>query len=299
MSNTAFNSNYISTSGSNSTQDFRLTLVSNTPVMTSEVLAATTLYLTPYIGNKIALYNGSAWDIVTSAQVSLSLSGFTADTNYDIFAYNNSGTVTLESLAWTSSGAGTSTRATALAYQDGVLVKSGTATRRYIGTIRTTGTTGQCQFSFGGLANGGVESKLFVWNYYNRIKVPAKVRDATDSWTYSTATWRPANNSTACRVSFICGLAEDNITASYINFGNSGACGISVGLNVTNTFTEIASFGGANGSGTVILETACSTGFNFVQALEISNPATLVTFYGDVGTPSTYQLSSLQFSFML
>ena len=159
MSNTAFNSNYIGVSGlRNDTQNFRLTLASNTPVMTSEVLAATTLYLTPYIGNRIALYNGTSWDVIESNEVNISLSTVAADTNYDVFAYNNSGTVTLELLAWTSSGAGTSARATALAYQEGVLVKSGTATRRYVGTIRGSA-SGQCQFSFGGLAPNGTEAK--------------------------------------------------------------------------------------------------------------------------------------------
>ena len=141
MGKTAFDPSYIlagGTGGSNSTQDFRLTLVSNTPVMTTEVLAATTLYLTPYVGNRIALYNGSTWDVLESEEVSLSLTDLAADTNYDVFAYNNSGNLALETAVWSGSWAGVSTRATALVYQNGVLVKSGELTRRYLGTIRTS-----------------------------------------------------------------------------------------------------------------------------------------------------------------
>ena len=304
MSNTAFNSNYIGVSGlRNDTQNFRLTLTSNTPVMTSEVLAATTLYLTPYTGNRIALYNGSSWDLLISSQVSISLSTISADTNYDVFAYNNSGTVTLELLAWTSSGAGTSARATSLAYQDGILVKSGTATRRYIGTIRGSA-SGQSQFSFGGLANGGTEAKLYVWNYNNRVLHTARSGDTTDSWAYSTSgAWRAANGSNTARISFVCGLTEDRVQSSYsvycvTNAGNV-SCGIGVGLNSTTVFSGSTAH---NNASPVNLQARYDgiipIGFNYLQALEIlGNPGTVI-FFGDAGT-SLYQISSLQFSFMM
>jgi hypothetical protein len=53
---------------------------------------------------------------------------------YDVFLYDSGGTPTLEILAWT----GNTTRATALTTQDGVLVKSGDASRRSLGTVRPT-----------------------------------------------------------------------------------------------------------------------------------------------------------------
>ena len=142
----------------------RLTLESGVAVSTSNQTAKTTLYFTPYNGNQIALYNGSAWIMRSFTETSLSLSGYTADTNYDIWAYDNAGTLALASTAWTNA----TTRATALALQNGVYVKSGDATRRYLGTIRTTATAGQSEDS---------ASKRFVWNYYNRIQTQNNTRD--------------------------------------------------------------------------------------------------------------------------
>jgi hypothetical protein len=129
--------------GSNSTNDFRLTLSTNDPVPDADVTAATTVYLTPYKGNGISLYDGSSeWSVFTSAQVSIAVPA-TTDTMYDVFAYDVSGTLTLEAVAWTND----TTRATAIVKQDGVWVKSGTPARRLVGCFRTTGTSGQCESS--------------------------------------------------------------------------------------------------------------------------------------------------------
>ena len=111
----------------------RLTLTSGTPVTTADVTGAGTLYYTPYVNGQIALYDGSStWTVYTFTERSLALT-VTSGKNYDVFAYNNSGTVTLElSAAWTND----TTRADALTTQNGVTVKSGATTRRWLGTIR-------------------------------------------------------------------------------------------------------------------------------------------------------------------
>lgn len=139
------------TGGSNSICDGRLTLASGTPVVTTNQTAKTTIYFTPYIGKYIALYNGSTWDVIGFTEISVSVPS-TTNTPFDIFCYSNSGTATLETVNWTND----TTRATALTYQDGVYVKSGATTRRYLGTGRTTGSSGQCEMSFGGSGAGGV-----------------------------------------------------------------------------------------------------------------------------------------------
>jgi hypothetical protein len=38
----------------------RLTLISGTPVMTSDIVNASTLYYAPYVGNSIPIYNGTS-----------------------------------------------------------------------------------------------------------------------------------------------------------------------------------------------------------------------------------------------
>ncbi len=174
----------------------RLTLTSGTPVTTSDVTAATTLYFTPYLGDLVGLHDGADWEVFQFTERSIAIPA-TTNTNYDVFLYDNSGTLTLELVAWTNA----TTRATALATQDGVYVKSGDTTRRYLGTIRTTGVSGQVEDS---------EAKRFVWNYYNRMKRKLRVAEST-SHTYSNAAWRAWNNDTTVITEFVCGVNEQEV----------------------------------------------------------------------------------------
>jgi hypothetical protein len=81
----------------------RLTTESGVGVSTSDRTSQSTIYFTPYLGNRVALYSGSAWAEYTLTERSLALSGLTSGKNYDVFLYNNSGTLTLElSAAWTT-----------------------------------------------------------------------------------------------------------------------------------------------------------------------------------------------------
>ena len=273
--------------GSNSIADGRLTLTSGSPVTTADVTAATTLYYTPYTGNSISLFDGtSTWTVRTFSELSLSLSGYTANTNYDIYAFWNGSAVALESQTWgtdteynitgvslaasavvtytvtdsankfavgdvvcvqgitgnvgdvvhgawvvtavggtgnnrtvtlgyldssgkTYTSGGTirkldNTR-TAPVYQNGVLVKSGATTRRYLGTIMTTGTAGQTEDSI---------ARRLVWNYANRRERKLAHSEAAERWTVARNgdyIWVPANSKAVNRVQFTCGIAEDMV----------------------------------------------------------------------------------------
>ena len=181
------------------TAEGRLTLTTGTPVTTADVSAAVTAYYTPYIGNSIALFDGSStWTKYTFTEITISLVGLTASKPYDIFAYNSGGTVTIETLVWTSATA----RATALAYQNGVLVKSGATTRRYLGTIYINSTGGQTDDAI------RVRS---VFNYYNRVTRPLRCQDTTNYWAYGTNTWRQARATATNEVSIMQGVSEDAI----------------------------------------------------------------------------------------
>lgn len=74
----------------------RLTLTSNTPVTTSDVTGASTLYYTPYIGQTIALWDTTlkTWIAYPFAQLSYTLSGLTSGRPYDVFAAIASKTIT-------------------------------------------------------------------------------------------------------------------------------------------------------------------------------------------------------------
>lgn len=265
--------------------NLRLTLISGTAVMTSDQTAKTNIYATPYNGNNCSFYNGSsAWTSLSFSETTLSLSGLTSNTNYDVFGYNNSGTMAVEALSWSSSSA----RATALVLQDGVWVKSGATTRRYLGSFRTTNTTGQTEFSgfTGTPAAGGTEAKLFLFNAQNRVRFTAYSRDSTDSWTHA-ATWRNANNSATMRVSYITGLADQDLAASYSCLAAGGTTtAVGVGVNGSSNYTGDSGVEGAITStirGTWRGQSAI--GLNYVQALEYSSGTG--TFYGDAGGSAT------------
>ncbi len=83
-----------------------------TATITPNGVANTSVYFTPFRGSIIALYDGSAWTMVSFAEVSIALGTLTAAKNYDVFGYLSSGALALElSTAWTND----TTRADALA----------------------------------------------------------------------------------------------------------------------------------------------------------------------------------------
>jgi hypothetical protein len=267
----------------NSTADCRLTLVTGTPILTSTQSAKTSLFLTTKGGNKLALWNGESWSVDSFAEVSASLAALTANTNYDVFSYASAGALLLEFVAWTNS----TTRATALADQHGVPVKTGDAKRRYMGTIRINASGGQCDFIPGGV---GVAGSIGVWNAYNRVSGKAVAQEGALSWTYTTQTWRQLNNSALNQVSIVSGLAEDIVdihTNAFVANTTGGViCSTGVGVNVTNANSSQL-FGGAAISSSVIA--LCPSryvdvppvGWNTFAMLEISQATGTTTWFGD------------------
>ena len=262
-----------------STCEGRLTLTSATPVTTSDVTAAGTIYFTPYKGNQVALYDGSTWAIYTFTERSLALTA-TSGSVYDIFLYNNAGTLTLETLVWTN----TTTRATALVLQDGVLCKTGALTRRYLGTFCASGTN----------TTEDSITKRYLWNYYNRMPRGMYAVETTSSWSYGTATWRACNASALVRLNMVIGLSEDPVECS-INWlaacsqGGAGAC--SVGLDSTSTLLTpkrrgytTADYGGGNptGVGADFHDVYPGIGFHYLQGLEIWYGGSALTVFGTV-----------------
>lgn len=213
--------------------EFRLTLTSGVPVTTTDVTAATTLYCTPYKGTGIALYDGTNWHRRTSTEMSIAVPA-TTSTMYDVFCYDNSGTPTLELLAWSTD----TSRATALTFQNGVYVKTGALTRRYIGSFRTTGSSGQTEDS---------NAKRYVWNYYNRVVRRMYVTDGTASWNYTTATFRQANGSTANQLDFVIGVSEDAVralvSAAFKNTSAGVLVQVGIGLDITNNTSIVGGQG--------------------------------------------------------
>ena len=261
-----------------STNDFRLTLESGVAISLSNQNAKTTLYMTPYKGDRIGLYYNGGWTLKSSAEVSLSLSGLTASTVYDIFAYWSGSAVVLEALAWSTITA----RATAVVQQNGVYVKSGDATRRYIGTIIINASGGQTDDAY---------TKRFVWNWQNRVKRRGWATNTTVSWTYSTAAYREWNNGTgSIRFEYVCGLLGPllNVTLRALISG-TGSGYVSAGFDSTtvsafpfsyidNYFTR--AYGYFNGG------VQSTIGYHYIAPIEYATAGTItMNGAGGVATP--------------
>lgn len=204
----------------------RLSLSATEPFMDNTT--NTTLYLHPYKGNQLWLIVSGIWipHYITSP-VSISVASLTAARVYDVFAYSSSGTITLELEIWTNN----TTRATALTRVDGVYVKDGDSTRRYIGTIKADSD---------GVGVSNTYKLRCIWNYYNRRPAQLFNYDGTASWTYSSTAWRQVRGNTANQIEVVIGINEDNIPLTAMASGTSTVNTTSwtgIGLNSTSPTT--------------------------------------------------------------
>lgn len=252
----------------------RLTLTSNTPVLTVSTTGATTLYYTPYTGSQISIWDGSKWSLRTFTQRSLSLSGLTANTNFDVFIYDNAGTLTLEAVAWSNSGAGTSARASALSWLNGVRVKDSDK-RKYLGSFRTTATIGQTEF-----VNNNLPSSLLIKNEFNRIPIALFQNEGATSHSYTSATARNYNNSANYRFNL---LIIDNETIDYsmnVYLNNSLLVSVSIsGVAWNDGHWRLANHNSADTKASASLSTNLS-GFQTFQVIEGGNGVTTGTGAG-------------------
>lgn len=257
----------------------RLTLTSGTAVTTADVTAAVSVFYTPHVSAALALYDGvSAWNVLSFAETTLALGTLTSGLPYDVFAFNNSGTLALESLAWSTATA----RATALVKQDGVWVKTGATTRRYLGTFLTTSTT-TTEDSF---------AKRYLWNYNNRVRRVMAVYPTTDSWAYTIFTFRQANASTANQIDCVVGIAEVAVTVDvYAGVSNTNA-GVSLLTAIGEDSTTTALVPSTVASTTTPAANAFlinhahalrypAIGRHFYAWLEASAATGTTTWYGD------------------
>jgi hypothetical protein len=271
--------------------DGRLTLESGVPVSTTDQSSKSTIYFTPYNGNAIGLYNGSNWELLHFSETSLSLGTLTNNRNYDIFAYNNSGTLALEiGPAWTND----TTRSTNIVLQDGVYVRSGSTSRRYVGSFRTTSTT----------TTEDSENKRFLWNMYNRTRKLLSMHKTSTTYTYTSATWRPWEDSVADGVSrfyYIIGLFDGDYIISIINSQcrtTSGSAQVSFSIDQTSNYS--AAIPGSNGRA-VVLTNATSSNIRQVGTTTNSSNLNTIGYHFITGiengaTTATFQSNGVVFS---
>lgn len=221
----------------------RLTLTSGTPVTTSDVTGATSVYYTPFVDDMICLWDGTRWVWITFAEYTLSLGTLTSGKPYDIFAYLSGGALAAELLVWTSDTA----RATAVTVQDGRYCKSGDKTRLLLGTIYTTATT----------TTEDSAAKRYVSNAYNAVPRhvftnPGYTDDnANTSYTHTGANFAEINGGTNNRVNFLLTLPAWFGGGGNWTMSSSATGAITAGVGVDTATDPYAVVGAAAGPVTV------------------------------------------------
>lgn len=281
----------------------RLTCTSNTPVMTADVAACTTIYLDTYQGNLYPVWNGSSMVnvTITADQISMGLDAgvphIASGNLYDIF-----GTATAALCAgpaWTSGTArGTGAGTTELELKSGIWANKNALTNcwggasgttnlgsiaadqaTWLGTLRATG-NGQTTMQFTpAAAAGGSNAFLGLCNGYNTSPgATSRSLDSTASWTNGSSTWVSADGSNSNRISYVDCIGQVHATATYsvLTTASGGTCDGLTGVNRDSTSATPLITGDANlanGSGVYIPSMSVtnfppSIGFHFLQAME-------------------------------
>lgn len=249
--------------------DARLTLTQGVPVTTSDVVGASTIYLTRYQGAHVALWDGSAWVLheIPSGDVSLALSGLTAGKVYDVFLRDAAGTLTLSlSAAW----ADNVTRTDALAVQDGIRVLASDHTRRLVGTICATGTD----------TTEDSQEKRFLCNEAHLVQRIGYTVAAYAQYSQTGGSaWR-LRNGDAAQIVQLLAPPQSVVQCSVTGYGKSSATAGGREINITadSTSTMLADANNLYSEGTTTMayhvsdDIGLSEGYHYIGALEYATP---------------------------
>lgn len=258
----------------------RLYTQANKPFAGSGGASITTARVGSAYSDLAPFYNGTYWDMLRVSEASLTLSGLTANNNYDIYAHctsisNGAGTLVIDTpVVWTND-----TTPPTRTLLNGVYVGSASAgtdnTRILVGSIRAVDATHTID----------TVASRWVCSLLNPIPAQCNAADATASWTYNSSTVRAMNNNTTDgtgRFSFIqctdvypvqvkhfCGNVSNNTIDGNAKTG--------IGYDSTSTFSvsslfqsAVASRAGNTSCGREFSTDSGQTviGFHFVQNLE-------------------------------
>lgn len=264
----------------------RLTLTSGTPVLLSSVTGVGTVYYALDRHDKVPVYDGTSWRLVTITELSMALDSNAGHTgyhqsgkNFDWFYAYVSGTLYFGTgPAWTNN----TTRSAGLARLNGIPTNSGSMTLRHgtavgntvtvpanqathLGTMYATA-DGQTSFTFGSAASGGGAGLFGLWNRYNRRPFTSDVVDNGASYTYSSGTPRQARASAGNQHSFIFGDQDEPVSAGVIGTASvvgavNANCRFGVALDTTSSFPYAT--GDIYNNGTVALRQNATSALDF------------------------------------
>lgn len=240
---------------------------------------ATTLYLLPVEHSRIYLCNagGTLWTGYTIDYLSppsITNSGLSANTNYDVFAYYTGSAVAIELSAWTNN----TTRTDSVTRIMGKWVKASNYTRLLLGTVRTNASI---QFT-------NNIAQRFINNIYNKRPYKLKRTDTTASWTYNTSTWRQVRAAATNQVDFVLsepGVLIDLIYQVYVSTGISTNGWVAIGIDSTtaphtDSTVYVSPSAGALSIMAAMRTDSLASGYHYAAMLEYSAGGNTSTFFG-------------------
>jgi hypothetical protein len=282
----------------------RLTLQSGVPVMTTTVTSGGLIFYTPYVGNKLPIYDGANMVMTTFTELTVAIADTTkspaaigASKCNDWFVWNDSGTIRVgHGPDWTSDtvrSAGTALVMVNGIWLNNASITNGPAAQRgtYVGTTRSNASS-QLNWIFGGAASGGTAAVFGFFNAYNARRVVTQVIDTVGSFAVginTIAMYNGINN----RVNFVCGLQENFFSARFQTLAIPGGGNVTAGVGYNSTTAMSGSYIG-HGS---VSPSYCGGeyavqpfGFNYFQAMCSQQAGSSnATFYGNSTVPTFIQ----------
>lgn len=294
----------------------RLSLTSGTPVTTTDVAAATSIYYPPQISDWVRIWDGTSDILRQFTEPALALDGNAGHTgyhqsgkNFDLFlAWDGSAVVLGSGPAWSTdslrgSGAGTTeiemyaglwrnknsiTLRIGSASGDTIVVPARLAT--FVGSFRTTA-TGQ---------TSDTVLRRMLSNAYNPAPryMYANAETLGTTWNYTLLTWRQVNANTANKIEFLQCLPGGPVECTAFSSAahSTGSATKYVGVGV-NSVTVNSGKGGllptaaANmqAQGYADYSAFASLGYTYLAWLEISAAAGTTTWYaGDSAAAAVF-----------
>lgn len=262
----------------------RLTLDNGDPVPSTSLIT-TRLWAAAYTSATIAIFDGNSWVARIASPLPHVDAPTITNTTYDVFAYWNGSAVGLELVPWPS----------VLATQDGVQVKSGDPTHRYLGAVAT--------FTIAAFFDA-LRARL-VWNRYNQVPREIAI-SATGSWNYNNANsvWREAGGDISNQVEVLAGSMGGSTTNSggtYVSAqahalgyplnASTGYVGTGIGIDSsTVNSAQVGDLGLCTNAPWYGLVTASYEGYltagrHSIRWLEIGWGAFNYFFFGNITTP--------------
>jgi hypothetical protein len=240
-----------------------------------------------HTGNQITVISSGVAKVMESGDLTIPCPAV-ANQMYDVYVYDNGGTLAAELVAWTNDAS----RAVALLRQaNGLICKNGDATRRWIGSFRTT-SAGNTEDSV---------TRRYISNFYNKVTKHMRVTEPTDSWAYTAIAYRQANANPANQLDFVVAdYGSAHVRAHVIGLVSNSTGNlqqyVSIGYDSATTAfpgvvgQSMVSFTASAAQPVIAhLSMYAATGRHVLTWLEAAWPAGATTWYGDNANAALYQ----------